>query len=191
MTVKTKSVFTPQEYLAIERKAQQKSEYLNGEIFAMGGASPAHNLIVTNTVRELSAQLKKHPCKVYANAMRVKVSRTGLYTYPDVVVVCGEERFDDVQKDTLLNPTIIVEVLSDSTEGYDRCKKFEHYRKLESLQHYVLIAQKNAYVECYQRQQNNRWLLTEANDLSDTLQLTAIECTLALTDVYDKVSISL
>jgi Uma2 family endonuclease len=187
MTVKTRSVFTPQEYLAMERQAEQKSEYLNGEIFAMGGASPVHNLIVTNTIRELSAQLKKRPCKVYANDMRVKVSLTGLYTYPDVVVVCGEERFDDAQKDTLLNPTVIVEVLSDSTEGYDRGKKFEHYRKLESLQQYVLIAQKNPHVECYQRQQNNRWLLAETNDLQDTLQLTTIEATLILAEIYDKV----
>lgn len=187
MTVKTQPELTSQDYLAIERNAEQKSEYLNGEMFAMGGASPAHNLIVTNTVRELSTQLKARPCKVYANDMRVKVSLTGLYTYPDVTVVCGEERFDDAQKDTLLNPTVIVEVLSDSTEGYDRGKKFEHYRRLKSLQHYVLIAQKNLHVEGYQRQQNNQWLLSETNDLRDTIQLTAIKCRLALAEIYDKV----
>lgn len=189
MALQTQPKLTVEDYLAIERSTEQKSEYLNGEMFAMGGASRQHNLIVTNTVRELSVQLKKRPCKVYANDMRVKVSSTGLYTYPDLVVVCGEERFDDHQKDTLLNPTVIVEVLSDSTEGYDRGEKFEHYRKLESLSDYLLIAQKKYHVECYQRRPDNRWLLTETNDLRDSVRLTSIDCELALAEIYDKVEV--
>jgi Uma2 family endonuclease len=189
MALQTQQKLTPEDYLAIERSTEQKSEYLNGEMFAMGGASRQHNLIVTNTVRELSVQLKKRPCKVYANDMRVKVSSTGLYTYPDLVVACGEERFDDHQKDTLLNPTVIVEVLSDSTEGYDRGEKFEHYRKLESLSDYLLIAQKKHHVECYQRRPDNRWLLTETNDLQDSVRLTSIDCELALAEIYDKVEV--
>lgn len=117
---------TPQEYLVLERNCVPKHEYFAGEMFAMGGASERHNLIVTNLVRELSLQLKGRPCKTYANDMRVKVSSTGLYAYPDVTVVCGETRFADEQSDTLLNPTVLIEVLSKSTEGYDRGEKSEH-----------------------------------------------------------------
>jgi Uma2 family endonuclease len=179
---------TPQEYLAIERGAQYKSEYFDGEMFAMAGASPAHNQITTNVVGELHPQLKKRPCYVYANDMRVKVSATGLYTYPDIVALCGPARFDDNQKDTLLNPTVIIEVLSESTEAYDRGKKFQHYRALESLQEYVLIAQQECRVEHYLRQPGNQWTLTETQDLSEVIQLSSIQCQLALADIYDKVA---
>ncbi len=181
------SYLTPQEYLAMERRAQYKSEYFDGEIFAMPGASPAHNKITTNIVGELYSQFKKRPCHVYANDLRVKVSPTGLYTYPDIVALCGVPRFDDDQQDTLLNPTVIIEVLSDSTQAYDRGKKFQHYRTLESLQEYLLIAQEECHVEHYVRQSENEWLLTEANDLAAVMHLAAIQCQLALTDIYDKV----
>lgn len=179
--------FTPEEYLALERKSPLKSEYFNGEIFAMGGASEHHNLIVANVVRELSLQLKGRLCKTYPSDMRVKVSPTGLYTYPDVVVVCDKALFDDDQKDTLLNPTLIVEVLSDSTKDYDRGEKFEHYRTIESFKEYVLIAQDKHHVEHFVRQPDRRWLLSETNRLEDTLDLTSIGCRLALAEVYDKV----
>ena len=139
MSLQPKPRLTPEDYLALERSADFKSEYFDGEIFAMTGASEPHNTIVANTLSEIRQQLKKRPCKVYANDMRVKVDPTGLYTYPDVVVVCGKARLEDAHLDTLLNPTLIVEVLSDSTEAYDRGRKFEHYRKLESLAEYVLI----------------------------------------------------
>src|SRR5919198_4874617 len=119
--------YTPEEYLALERAARHKSEYVNGRIYALAGASRAHNLIVVNVSAELRAQLRGRPCETYASDMRVKVSQTGLYTYPDVVVVCGEPRFEDAQVDTLLNPTVIIEVLSESTESYDRGEKFAHY----------------------------------------------------------------
>jgi Uma2 family endonuclease len=121
--------------------------------------------------------------------MRVKISPTGLYTYPDVTVVCGEAQFEDTQQDTLLNPTLIVEVLSESTEAYDRGGKFAHYRKLASLMEYVLIAQTKPHVEHYVRQPDNRWLLAEADSLHQTLHLPSIDCHLALAEVYDKVSI--
>ena len=178
---------TPEDYLAMERSAEYRSEYLNGEIFAMVGASQAHNLIVTNLVAELRQKLKKRPCKVFSNDMRVKVSLTGLYTYPDVVVVCGEDRYDDQQHDTLLNPTLIVEVLSDSTKDYDRGEKFQHYRQLESLQEYILIAQQPCHVEHFRRQADNQWLLSETNDQTDTIKLAAIKCELELVEVYHKV----
>ncbi len=133
MPSQLKARLTPEEYLAIERKATYKSEYVNGEMFAMSGASPHHVLIVTNVVAELRQQLKQRPCTVYSTDLRVKVRPTGLYTYPDVIVVCGQPQFDDEQQDTLLNPTVIVEVLSESTKDYDRGGKFEHYRGLMSL----------------------------------------------------------
>ena len=145
-TVRKPHLLTPEAYLTLEESAPEKNEYVDGEIFAMTCASEPHNLIVVNTVRELGNQLKKRPCKVYASDMRVKVSPTGLFTYPDVVVVCGQAQFDDSHRDTLLNPTLIVEVLSESTEAYDRGRKFEHYRKLESLAEYVLIAQHRLHV---------------------------------------------
>lgn len=189
MSSQTKQHYTPEEYLALERQAQYKSEYYAGEIFAMAGASRWHNLIVTNVVRELSLQLKGRPCTTYPSDMRVKISPTGLYAYPDVTVVCGEARFDDTQQDTLLNPTLIVEVLSDSTEAYDRGGKFAHYRKLDSLLAYVLITQAKPHVEHYVRQPDNRWLLSEADSIHDTIHLPAIDCHLALAEVYDKVDI--
>ena len=190
MNPQPKPRLTPEDYLAIERSADYKSEYFNGEIFAMAGASRAHNTIAVNTTIQLGNQLKKRPCKLYANDMRVKVSPTGLYTYPDVVVVCGKEQFEDAHLDTLLNPTLIIEVLSDSTEAYDRGRKFEHYRHLDSLVEYVLIAQHRPHVESYRRQPDHQWLLTECNGLDGTLRLQSIDCELALAEVYDKVEVS-
>jgi len=189
MSSQAQKHYTPEEYLALERQAQCKSEYYAGEIFAMAGASRWHNLIVTNVLRELSLQLKGRPCTTYPSDMRVKVSPTGLYTYPDVTVVCGEAQFEDNQQDTLLNPTLIVEVFSESTEAYDRGGKFAHYRKLTSLMEYVLITQTKPHIEHYLRQPDNRWLLSEADSLHDTIHLPSIDCRLVLAEVYDKVDI--
>jgi Uma2 family endonuclease len=187
MSSQPKTYLTPEEYLAIERKAECKSEYFNGEMFAMVGASERHVLIVTNVVAELRGQLRRRPCTVYATDLRVRVSPTGLYTYPDVIVVCGQPQFADDQKDTLLNPTLIVEVLSESTKDYDRGGKFEHYRTLASLSEYVLIDQAKYHVEHFVRQPDNRWLLSETNRLEDTIHLLSVDCDLALAEVYDKV----
>lgn len=189
MSTRTKRLFSPEEYLAIEREAEYKSEYLAGEIYAMVGASRQHNRIVTNCVGELRQQLKGRPCWVYSNDLRVKVNPTGLYTYPDVVVTCGGERFEDAQQDTLLNPLVIIEVLSKSTESYDRGEKFEHYRKLDSLMEYLLIAQDKQHLEHYIRQPDSQWLLSETSNLEDRVHLPSIECELALAEVYDKVDI--
>ncbi len=189
MSTQPKPHYTPQEYLALERKAQDKSEYFNGEIFAMTGASRRHNVMVANVLAALHGQLKKRPCEIYPSDMRVKVSPTGLYTYPDVVVVCGEPRFDDEQKDTLLNPTVLVEVLSKSTASYDRGEKFEHYRKLDSLNEYLVIAQNKHHVEHYVRQPDNQWLLSETDDIQSIVNLSSIECHLSILDVYDKIEI--
>ena len=187
MATQPQPYLTPEEYLAFEREADVKHEYYAGEIFAFAGASEEHNLIAGNVFAGLHAQLRKRPCKVYPSDMRVRVSPTGLYTYPDVTVVCAEARFDDEQADTLLNPTVIVEVLSPSTEGYDRGGKFEHYRKLESLQEYVVIAQDRVHVEQHARQAQGQWLLSETDSTDDVITLPSIACRLAVADLYEKV----
>lgn len=177
---------TPEHYLVLERRATERSEYVNGHIFAMAGASRQHNLITGNVFGELRAQLRGRPCEAYINDMRVKVSATGLYTYPDVAALCGEPHFEDTHVDTLLNPSVIVEVLSNSTEAYDRGEKFAHYRRLESLTDYVLIAQDKIRVEQYVRQ-GDQWVLSEISDLGGVVRLSAIGCEVALRDIYDKV----
>lgn len=178
---------TPQEYLAHERQAETKSEYFRGEVFAMAGASREHNLITGNVAGELRQHLRERPCEAYQADMRVKVSPTGLYTYPDVIVVCGEPEFEDAEVDTLLNPRVLVEVLSPSTADYDRGRKFTHYRRLSSLEEYVLISQDRPLVEHYVRQGPDEWLLTEQRSLQDTLVLPSIPCQLPLTEIYLKV----
>jgi Uma2 family endonuclease len=178
--------YTPAEYLALERKAEFKSEYYKGYITAMAGASREHNVIAGNLFRKIGNQLEGRPCESYINDMRVLIERTGLYTYPDVVVVCGEAQFEDDELDTLLNPTMIAEVLSPTTESYDRGKKFGHYRQLSSLREYVLVAQDEVLVEHYIRQ-GDHWLLTEFRNLDDRLRLTSIDCEVSLREIYARV----
>ena len=178
---------SPADYLAFERAASERHELVNGQIYAMGGASPTHSLIVPNLASELRNQLKRRPCRVHTNDLRVKVDETGLYTYPDVVVVCGEARYDDDQRDTLLNPLVLVEVLSPSTEAYDRGAKFEHYRRLPSLTAYLLVAQDRPHLELYVRTESGFWQLSEASGLDAALPIPPLELTLALAEVYDKV----
>jgi Uma2 family endonuclease len=187
MTAMPEPLLTPEEYLARERRAETKSEYLRGEMFAMTGASREHNLIAGNVSRQLGQQFRKRRCEVYQGDMRVKVSSTGLYTYPDVAVVCGEPEFEDRQVDTLLNPKVLVEVLSPSTADYDRGGKFTHYRSLPSLAEYVLISQDRPLVEHYVRQGEDAWVLTEQRSLQQVLELSSIDCRLPLSEIYLKV----
>lgn len=187
MPLQAKARLTVEEYLALERQAPHKSEYFNGEMFAMSGASRRHNLIALNIGAELRDHLKQRPCEVYTSDMRVKISHTGLYTYPDVVVVCEEPVFEDTDVDTLLNPIVLVEVLSKSTEDYDRGGKFEQYRTLTSLQEYLLVAQEQCHVVHYIRQQDSTWLLAEMYNIHDCVHLPAIRCDLLLSEVYAKV----
>jgi len=189
MSSQAKTYFTPEEYLELERNSETKSEYFNGEIFAMGGASPQHVLIVTNVVGELHSQLKDRSCNLYSTDLRLKVSPTGLYTYPDVIVVCGKPEFSDDQKDTLINPTVIVEILSQSTKDYDRGEKFELYRMLLAFKEYVLISQDKCHVEHYVRQTDNTWLLSETNRIEDHIDLASVGCILKLSEIYDKVDL--
>ena len=188
-TPAAQALFTPEEYLAGERKALTKSEYRAGQIYAMPGASRAHNLIVGNTLVELHPQLRNRICEVYPSDMRVKVSATGLYTYPDVIVVCDEPRFDDTHFDTLLNPTVLIEVLSPSTAAYDRGEKFASYQKLDSLCEYILISQDSVRIEHYLRR-DQEWDLTEFHSLADVCQLPSIGCELSLKAIYAKVQFS-
>lgn len=188
MSALVKQKWTEQEYLAFERASETKHEFYRGEIFAMAGATEDHNTIVGNTGATLHSQLRERPCKHYTNDMRVKVPDGGLYAYPDVVVVCGERKFADDRRDMLLNPTLIIKVLSPSTEGYDRGNKFHSYQHLESLQEYVLISQHQARIERFLRQTDGTWIYADAAGLDATIELTSIQCTLALADVYAKVT---
>jgi Uma2 family endonuclease len=189
--VQEKRYITPEKYLTLERQSEIKSEYWKGGMFAMAGATEAHNLIVTNVVIELGSQLKGRPCKLYPNDMRVRIPRSPSYKYPDTVVVCGQPQFEDEHRDTLLNPTVIIEVLSPSTEAYDRGAKFREYRSIESLQEYVLISQDKPLIERYVRQEGTPfWLFSDASGLEAGVELGSVNCTLALAEVYDKVEFS-
>ena len=190
MSTQPKPFLTPEEYLASERAGDQKHEYYQGEVFAMGGARFEHVGIVSNLVISLGNQLQGGPCPVFSSDLRVKVSRTGLYTYPDVGVVCDQPQFDDQYNDTLLNPRVIIEVLSPSTESYDRGKKFVHYRSVESLAEYLLVSQDQPRIEQYIRQPNHDWLLHEAAELPGTIHLPSIDCDLRLSDVYANIDLA-
>ncbi len=189
MSSQPKPSLTAEQYLARERVAPYKSAYFRGEMFAMAGASPAHVLVVSNLVAALHGQLRRRPCAVYSTDLRVKITASGLYTYPDVVVVCGTLHFDDEHQDTLLNPTLIVEVLSESTQDYDRGGKFTQYRTIPSFAEYVLVAQDECHIEHFVKQTNGRWLLSETTQATDTIILSSIECTLLLSDIYEKVQL--
>jgi Uma2 family endonuclease len=178
--------WTVEQYLELERTSEEKHEYLDGQIYLMGGASPNHNIIVANTTIGLGIQLRKGPCVIYASDQRVKAGR--LYAYPDVSVVCGTPQYTEDIPETILNPTLIVEVLSPTTEGYDRGEKFRQYRMLESLQEYVLVSQDSHHIEHYVRRPDDQWLFSDAKGLEAVLELPSIGCTLALADVYEKVT---
>jgi Uma2 family endonuclease len=180
---------TPEEYLERERAAETRTEYFRGELFAMAGATPEHVLIVTNLVGELRQHLRDRPCNVYSTDLRVAVSSTGLYTYPDVTVVCGPAAFVDSRRDTVTNPVVIIEVLSESTKDYDRGQKFEGYRTVTSLMEYLTVAQDKMHIEQWTRQPDQRWLLTEYTDPEAVMPLSSIDVELRLADVYEKVEV--
>jgi Uma2 family endonuclease len=187
MSAQRTPFLSPAEYLEQERRADRKSEYFQGEVFAMAGASRRHGLIVTNLIRELGQQLKGRPCEVYASDLRLRVTPAGLYTYPDVMVVCGDVQFADDRKDTVLNPVVLIEVLSESTRDYDRGRKFEYYRTLPSLREYLTVAQDKPHVEHWTRQQEDRGMLVEFHNLSQIIPLESIACALPLAEIYDKI----
>jgi Uma2 family endonuclease len=187
MAVHDKRYVTPEEYLALERAAERKSEYRDGEIVGMTGATRRHSLIAGNIFAELRQQLRGRPCEAHINDLRVLIAARRLYTYPDVVVVCGEPALADRYRDTLTNPTLLVEVLSPSTSAYDRGDKFGHYRTLESFREYLLVSQDRPLVEKYIRRPDGNWLLSDETDLAATIVLPSIQCQLAMAEIYDKV----
>ncbi|WP_129632165.1 Uma2 family endonuclease [Candidatus Oscillochloris fontis] len=187
MTAQPQRYITEQEYLEVERTSTSKHEYLDGQIYAMSGASRIHNLIAGNTLAALHGQLRQKPCQIFPSDMRIRVMRTGLNTYPDLVIMCGEPEYTDDALDTLTNPLVLIEILSPSTERYDRGMKAQHYRTIETLQDYILIAQDYYHIEHYSRQANGQWLLEEAIGLEAQITIGSIACSLALADVYEKV----
>jgi Uma2 family endonuclease len=181
-----RKIMTPEEYLAWERTSEQKHEFFQGEVFAMAGTTFEHNLIVGNLVRLLGNALKDSPCRVCPSDLRVKIPATGLYTYPDVTVVCQHPEFEDDHRDTLLNPQVIIEVLSDTTEAYDRGKKFQHYRSIPSLKNYILIPQKEILIEHYTPYQDGFWLWRDILP-GRQLKIESIGCEIPVDEIYLKV----
>ena len=176
------------DWLEGERASMEgRSEYVGGEVFAMTGASVAHNAIVGNIFGQLWTQMKGRPCQVYANDLKVRIRSANAGKYPDLIALCGEHQFQDDRRDVLLNPSLICEVLSDSTEAYDRGDKFAIYRQIPSLREYLLVSQHRVQVELYSRGGDGRWTLTDFSALPDSVPLASVGCTLSLAEVYDKV----
>ena len=185
---RTLSYFSPEEYLAFERGTDARHEYLDGHVYAMAGESIEHSRICVNVAGELRARLKGRPCEVLSPNMKVVTSPSGLFSYPDVVVICGEPQFYDERRDILTNPTVVFEVLSPSTEAYDRGEKFLRYRtQIETLREYVLVSQHRPLIEHYVRQPDGSWSYSSAGDLPEAIDLPSIGCSLPLSEIYDRI----
>ncbi|HWT03367.1 MAG TPA: Uma2 family endonuclease [Pyrinomonadaceae bacterium] len=179
---------SPEEYLVIERQAEYKSEYVDGVMYAMAGGSERHNLIAGNLITELNIRLRDAPCRVYPSDLKVRVPNSKRFFYPDVSVVCGETQFADDERDVILNPILLAEVLSESTAAFDRGKKFQSYQQIESLQEYLLVSQDEHLVEHFLRQENGHWLYTKVSGLDQSIILPRLQCQLALSEIYNKVT---
>jgi len=188
MSAQAQPRLTPEQYLEAERAAELKHEYYNGQMYAMSGGSYRHAQIIGNLTIELGTGLKRRPCSVVPNDLRLRVSPNGLYTYPDVIVICGDPRFADDRRDTLLNPALIAEVLSPSTEAYDRGFKSAQYRTVDSLEAYALVSQLEPRVEVFRRQPGGHWLLSEAVGLDAVCQFDSLDCAVPLAEIYAKVT---
>lgn len=188
MLRRAKKRFTPAEYLAMEEVADYKSEFFNGEIFAMSGGTPDHSSVAVNVTAALNTALATRPCRVFNSDMRLQVERAGLYTYPDVMVICGKIELAKRRNDTVVNPLLIIEVLSESTHDYDRGPKFNFYKQIPTLQEYVVIESENPRVEYYRRSADDQWLVEMIDDIGATLKLASVACEIALREIYRKVS---
>jgi Uma2 family endonuclease len=185
---RTLSYFSPEEYLAFERGTDARHEYLDGHVYATAGGSIEHSRICVNVAGELRSRLKGKPCEVLSPNMKVVTSPSGLFSYPDVVVICGEPQFYDERRDILTNPTVVFEVLSPSTEAYDRGEKFLRYRtQIEALREYVLVSQHRPLVEHYVRQPDGSWSYSSAGGPSEAIDLPSIDCLLPLSEIYDRI----
>jgi Uma2 family endonuclease len=179
---------TEAEYLVMERDSEARNEFFGGEVFGMAGGTPQHSLIATNIAREFGNKLLDNRGVPYNADLRIKVEATGLYTYPDLSVICGPLRLAPGTDDTVVNPVLLVEVLSDSTEAYDRGKKFEHYRQIPTLQEYLLVSQREPRIEQFIRQPGEHWLLAEAAGLGKSLELPSLRITISLAEIFLKVT---
>lgn len=188
MTALPKDRYRFDEYLSTEREQPTRNEFVAGEVYAMTGAKENHNLIVTNLIVSIGSQFKQRPCRVFANDMKVRIDLADACTYPDIAALCGERLFHDDRKDVITNPTLIIEVLSDSTEAYDRGDKFALYRRLPSLREYLLVSQQHIAAELYTRQTDDRWLLSEYNQPGEDITLESVDCRVAMAELYDKVA---
>ncbi len=175
--------YTPEEYLDLERKAAFRSEYRRGYITAMAGTSPEHNTIALNFASEVRVRLRGRPCRVYMSDVRLLVSPTGLYTYPDIMALCGAAEFAPGDLETLTNPSMIAEVLSRTTEAYDRGERFEDYKTISSLKEYLLISQDRVLVERFERKGQD-WERTEYRDIRQTVVLQSLGCAIPLREIY-------
>ena len=189
MLLPKKAKITPKDYLASERQAETKSEYFDGETFAMAGASREHNQIASNIVRVLGNQLLEMPCSVFSSDMKVKIEKIEKYTYPDIVVVCEKEAFEDEHNDVLLNPIAIIEILSDSTEAYDRGDKFAHYQRLDSFVEYLLVSQYVCRVEKFHRRDDGTWIYSTYQTMEAVVEIESISCELPVSEIYRKVNL--
>lgn len=189
MSIQSQIRLSSQEYLTKEQIASEKSEFLNGEVFAMAGASRAHNQITSNLVVAIGSQLLDKPCSVYSSDMKVHTLSESVdkYSYPDVVATCGDQQFEDEHSTVLLNPVLIIEVLSPSTEAYDRGLKFFHYQLIPSLREYLLVAQDYCRVEHYYRKADQQWVYSEFHALSDKMIIYTLDCELKVADIYRRV----
>jgi len=188
MLRRTKKVFSPSEYLAMEEVADYKSEYFNGEIFAMSGGTPDHSSVAVNVTIALGTRLTTKPCRVFNSDMRLHIESNSLYTYPDVMVICGKIELVKRRNDTVTNPVLIVEVLSESTRDYDRGMKFNMYKQVPSLQEYVVVESENPRVECYRRGADDQWVVEMIDDTSATVRLASVACEISISEIYRKVS---
>lgn len=187
MSAVPKRLLSPAEYLARERSAEFRSEYYRGETFAMAGASRFHNRAKENLVIEIGTRLKGSPCQTFSSDQRVKVSATGLYTYPDIVIVCGQPEYAAEDEDALTNPVAVIEVLSPSTEKYDRGAKFRQYQQLLSVKEYILVSQDEPLCERFVRQGDGSWNLTVIAGLHGELTFTTVPARIPLADIYNGV----
>lgn len=187
MSSQRTTLLTPEEYLEIERRAERKSEYFDGQMYAMAGSSFEHGMIVFDLGRELANHLDGGPCGVHLGELRLRVAPNGLYTYPDLMVICGDPQFADNRRDTIVNPVLIVEVLSESTQAYDRGRKFEHYQTLPSLREYLLVAQDAPRIEQRIRQADGHWLASELSGLDAGIRLASVDCVLPLAQMYKRI----
>jgi Uma2 family endonuclease len=181
------AVFTPEEYLDLERQSEIRHEFLDGTVYAMSGESPAHSTICFNLAGTLHSQLRGTSCRGFSPNMKVRAGEPGLYAYPDLAVVCGEPVFHDKHKDVLLNPTVIFEVLSRSTQAYDRGEKFERYKLIETLRDYVLVSQERPRLEHFSLQSDGMWAHAEIEGTDAALTLNSINCRVTLADIYDRI----